>query len=824
MERIVRRTLFTILFFLVLILILLWGVTPHVARTALTDFFSQHGASFEAESISVNPFLARVTANKVTVIGKRQREFEFASFAFELDLLPLLERKVNVVEIKLDGLHIEVEEQKDAWYVAGIAVEKAQDTDQETAKETDETAPESDAESSSAPWIVQLPDIEFTNATINISRLNPEKTDERFKDNVKLNRLAITKTVGEALDWSGAVALSAAINGATVDLETEFKFKEGNLRQWVDIKLLTANLKQFAHYVPAPINQGSLYLTLVGEVVVDYNPAEIVLTTQTKQLELDRVSLPVSSYLIESEQLQLDIDTLQAQIPSDGSSPSLRFEGKFGTKKTQINEGPQSQLLASWDEFSIEPIDVFFQDNTIELEVNKVASSNLKGSQVSTPDGPLPALVNLGSLLVEDIKFADNSVKINNIRLEDLDSHVLLDKSRNLTTLALPSTASADEKSEGKEAEEQKDTDEKAASEDASEQSDPLVFVLNQFELTGDSKVEFADRGVSPAFNQTLAIQSLVIEGINTSKPDQATHITFEGKTSKYSSIKTDTRVWPFKEKLSADTRTELAEITLPPLSPYLEDALGYNIDSGQLDMDLVLTIEQGVLDGNTKMHLRRFDLGSGDDPSTNKVEEKNALDPDLNISGAIPLNVAVGMLKDDDENIELNIPITGDMDSPEFGLQNFAGILFRKALFEATTSYVVKTFVPYANILTVAKFAGDQLLKVRVAPLVYPPQIINPKQSASEFVTEFQKLMKEKEDIQVKACAFATPADLGDEIPAELTKEQIDALSALAKQRGEAFKDAVLAGTDIQSSRILLCKPKVELEKKKQGRIEFEI
>lgn len=419
---------------------------------------------------------------------------------------------------------------------------------------------------------------------------------------------------------------------------------------------------------------------------------------------------------------------------------------------------------------------------------------------------------------MEKILVTNQQTKIDAIEVADLSLQLLLSKQRKLTTLIdLPKANNNNATENLAETSESAKLDGTSPSTHTTE---PYAVVVNRLQVFGNSAIEFRDQGVTPHFHQRIDIDSLTVEGLNTGNPEQAMHVVLEGKTDKYSQLKSDTRIWPFKEKLTVDTRTELQEINLNPVTPYLSETLGYDIESGQLDMNIALNIDQGLMDGQTKLSLRQFDLGG-----TNNSDSTEQSSPAKGLNRAIPLNLAVNMLKDRSENIELDIPITGDVTSPQFGWGSFISLILKNALYEATAGVVMQSFLPYANVLTIAKIAGDQLLKVSVEPLLYPPGITDPTDANPVFVDQLKKLMADKPEIQIKACAVASAQDLDKGVAdSELSAEQRQQLNSLAITRGEAFKDTIIADGRIQSSRILLCQPKLDVDKAAQGRIEFEI
>ncbi|MCW4629769.1 OmpA family protein [Marinomonas rhodophyticola] len=218
---------------------------------------------------------------------------------------------------------------------------------------------------------------------------------------------------------------------------------------------------------------------------------------------------------------------------------------------------------------------------------------------------------------------------------------------------------------------------------------------------------------------------------------------------------------------------------------------MGYQIDSGQLDLDLKLKSKNGILDGTSHVLLREFDLGGRQDSST------------VIKAGAVPLNIAVSVLKDSDNNIGLDIPLSGDIENPAFGWQDFLLLPVRKALFSASSTYLMQTFVPYANVISIAQFAGDQLLRIRVEPLIFTAEDSNLNESQAVFLQQLSALMKDKKDSQLKACGIASYLDLGlPSPPVSIDDESKEKARVLAQKRADHLKD-YLVNEGIASSRI---------------------
>lgn len=125
-----------------------------------------------------------------------------------------------------------------------------------------------------------------------------------------------------------------------------------------------------------------------------------------------------------------------------------------------------------------------------------------------------------------------------------------------------------------------------------------------------------------------------------------------EGKVDKYGYAKIDGSILPFDFKNRATLKILFKNIDMPSLSPYTGKFIGYAIKEGKLSMDLNYKIKKGLMEGANKINLDSLTLGD-------KIESKDA--PNL------PLGLAIAILKDSKGQIDLDLPVSGDLNDPEF-------------------------------------------------------------------------------------------------------------------------------------------------------------
>ena len=345
----------------------------------------------------------------------------------------------------------------------------------------------------------------------------------------------------------------------------------------------------------------------------------------------------------------------------------------------------------------------------------------------------------------------------------------------------------------------------------ATEKARALVdFKVDAIEVSRASQISVYDESVMPAFEQSIVFNVVKLTRLNSRDKDILASLLLDADIGKHANITMNADIQPFLPKLNLNTKTKLTEFSLPRVSSYMGKSLGLEFLSGQLDSDITLKVVDNILDGDAVINLRGLELAGTSHEKGNLVEE----------TGMVPLNVALNMLKDADDNVELNIPLSGDVNSPSFGIQSFVGLVTKKAIMSATESYLMQTFVPYSNIVSVAKIAGEFMLKVTIDDLIYEPSQLVVSDKQTQFVSDLVALMAEYPKKQLKVCVVSVPEDIG--IKNSLGKEEQAELVKFAGERAQLFKEELVTNYQVASARLLLCKPKIETQENASPRIEF--
>ena len=125
--------------------------------------------------------------------------------------------------------------------------------------------------------------------------------------------------------------------------------------------------------------------------------------------------------------------------------------------------------------------------------------------------------------------------------------------------------------------------------------------------------------------------------------------------------------------------------VDMVPASPYTMKFAGYKIAEGKISLDLQYKVRNGQLEGANQIVIDKLTLGE-------RVDSPDAL--------KLPLELAIAILKDSDGRIDLGLPISGNINDPQFSY----GAMIWKAIGNLLTRIVTAPFRALGALLGVAR------------------------------------------------------------------------------------------------------------------------
>ena len=258
-------------------------------------------------------------------------------------------------------------------------------------------------------------------------------------------------------------------------------------------------------------------------------------------------------------------------------------------------------------------------------------------------------------------------LRIGELTLADFYSRLILDSNgkMNLQKLTTPSeeqpveAATAPAKPSGN-----------LAPESAKEAAPAKAVSIGMIKLQ-NGNVNFSDFFIKPNYSANLT----GVEGaISELKPETPGDLDLRAKLDNTAPVVIKGKINPLSKELFLDLVADAKEIALSPMTPYSVKYVGYGIEKGKLSFNVNYKVDNRKLSAENKIILNQLTFG-----------EKNE-NPDAT---NLPVRLAVALLKDRDGVIDINLPVSGSLDDPQFSV----GGIVLKLIFNIITKAVTAPF-----------------------------------------------------------------------------------------------------------------------------------
>lgn len=202
--------------------------------------------------------------------------------------------------------------------------------------------------------------------------------------------------------------------------------------------------------------------------------------------------------------------------------------------------------------------------------------------------------------------------------------------------------------------------------------AEPFPVRIRRTRIT-DSKLAFTDLSLRPQFAARIQDLNGVVNGLATSRTARA-QIELDGRVDEFGLARIRGETSLAAPRDNTDVQFVFRNVDLVSASPYSMKFAGYRIAEGRISLELQYKIRDRKLEGDNKIVIDKLTLGE-------RVDSPDAL--------KIPLSLAIAILKDSDGRIDLGLPVTGDLDDPQFSY----GAVIWKAVANVLTKIVTAPF-----------------------------------------------------------------------------------------------------------------------------------
>ena len=459
-----------------------------------------------------------------------------------------------------------------------------------------------------------------------------------------------------------------------------------------------------------------------------------------------------------------------------------------------------------------------------------------------------------------DFRLEPLAINIGEIALTDYFSRLILNKEGKLNVAEIvkkPEGEAAAKKDEAK-------VDTKVAAKDATP-AKPIPIKIGKITLQNGT-VNFSDLFVKPNYTVNLSKLGGRVTNLS-SAADTVADMELRGKYANSAPVQILGKLNPLAAKSYLDIKADITGVDLVGFSPYSGKYAGYAIEKGKLSLSVAYKLENNQLTAENKLFIDQFTFGE-------KIDSPDAT--------TLPVNLAISLLKNNRGEIDLNLPISGSLDDPQFSI----GGLVIKVIVNLFVKAVTSPFALIGSMFgggdelsniefaagraTLNDVAGKKLevlakalternsLKLEITGRADPEaDREGVKRAALERAMQAEKLKdlkktgegKSLEEIEIspeesktyltrayKEAKFPKPRNvvgLQKDLPVEEMEKLMltnlpatdDDVKALAGRRAEAVQTWLLEQGKVPPERVFLLPPKVEADDKgKASRVDFSL
>jgi hypothetical protein len=269
--------------------------------------------------------------------------------------------------------------------------------------------------------------------------------------------------------------------------------------------------------------------------------------------------------------------------------------------------------------------------------------------------------------------------------------------------------------------------------------------------------INFNDQFIKPNYRANL---TGITGRVGPLKPGKRGEVNIRGAVDKSAPLEIKGKVDPFGSELFLNIKVKATGIDLPTFSPYSGKYVGYVIEKGKLSVDIHYHIEKGELKAENNIFLDQFTLGE-------KIESPDALD--------LPITLAIALLKNQRGEIDINLPISGSLNDPEFSM---GGIII-KVIVNLLTKAVTAPFALLGSLVG----DGEELSEID-----FLPGYGRVEPEAEKRLQALSKALTDRPALKLEITGYADPENDHDGLKQAILERKVKAQKlSEGVEKGEA-------------------------------------
>ncbi len=292
------------------------------------------------------------------------------------------------------------------------------------------------------------------------------------------------------------------------------------------------------------------------------------------------------------------------------------------------------------------------------------------------------------------------------------------------------------------------------------------VIRINQIVMRGGN-INFTDNFIKPNYSANLTGLGGSIGAIASDNPQPAS-IELQGKIDSDAPVLISGTLNPLFKPMFLDIKASANGLELTRLTPYAAKYAGYAIEKGKMSMRVAYRVENQQLTAQNDLRLDQLTFGERiDSPDATKL----------------PVLLAVALLKDNNGEIAVNLPISGSLSDPQFSM---GGIIFRVFM-----NLIVKAVSAPFSLLGAAFGGGEELGYAE-----FPPGLATLTPAIQTKLDTLAKALKNRSGLKLDIIARVDPKTDSE----GLRQDQLN-----AKIKAHKLKELLRQGKSSEAEQLTL-------------------
>jgi len=286
----------------------------------------------------------------------------------------------------------------------------------------------------------------------------------------------------------------------------------------------------------------------------------------------------------------------------------------------------------------------------------------------------------------------------------------------------------------------------------------PIDLVVNSTRFD-NGRVDFRDRFIRPNYSAQLSDLNGTVGRLDSRTRDMAT-LQFSGRVAGTGLLEIGGAINPTVIPPALDIKAKAHDIELPGLTPYSSKYAGYPIERGKLSVDVAYKIEaDGKLEASNQIIVNQLTFGA-------KTDSPNAT--------KLPVPLIVALLQDRHGVIDLDLPLTGSVNDPQFSM----GALIWKVILNLFNKILTSPFAAIGG-------GGKDLSHVD-----FKPGTALIADGSQELIAKVAKALDDRPQLKLGIAAMADPVSEADAMRRAAFEARL-----LEEQRRERGRSALGSG-----------------------------